>query len=92
MKANKRYDRYYLSYTGVGLPLKLVNSLAFDETNNRNTFFAVMLDKYGHEALIHKVVYGEVEMSHNYNFTPSGELISAEITDIEGATQTITFG
>jgi hypothetical protein len=91
MKANDRYDRYYLSYSGVSLPLKLVSQLDNAEINNRNTFFGAICDANGREEIIHKVVYGEVELIHAYTFNQQGTLTRAEITDIDGETQVLTF-
>lgn len=36
MKALENYDRYYLSYSGIRLPLKLVNQLDTQEIDNRS--------------------------------------------------------
>ncbi len=91
MKANALYDRYYLSYSGVSLPLKLVSPMQPNEIENRNTFFGAMLDGAGREAIIHKVVYGEVEMSHNYGFDDAGKLLWAEITNVDDETQRLEF-
>ncbi|TVZ38802.1 hypothetical protein P886_3184 [Alteromonadaceae bacterium 2753L.S.0a.02] len=91
MKANNTYDRYYLSYTGVRLPLKLVNPLEPAEIENRNTFFGAVLDDQGREAIIHKVVYGDIELAHIYGFDEDGKLRWAEITNADEETQRLEF-
>lgn len=91
MKANDKYDRYYLSYTGIKLPLKLVNQLDAAEIENRNTFFGAILDDQGREAIIHKVVYGTVELAHVYSFDEQGNLRAAHITNADDEEQQLTF-
>ncbi len=38
------YDRYFLSYTGIKLPLKLTSPLERSEIENRNTYFGANFD------------------------------------------------
>ncbi|ACR11313.1 DUF6156 family protein [Teredinibacter turnerae] len=91
MKANEFYDRYYLSYTGIKLPMKLVNPLDPAEIDNRNTFFGALLDDVGREYVIHKVVYGDVELSHTYHFGSDGALLRADIINADGEEQRIDY-
>jgi hypothetical protein len=72
--------RYFVSYTGVKLPLKLINQLEVTDLNNRNTFIRASFD--GQERLLafEKMVYGEVEMWHRYEYDPGGVLRRAEIS------------
>ncbi|MEE2733063.1 MAG: DUF6156 family protein [Pseudomonadota bacterium] len=91
MSETTTYDGYFLSYSGVTLPLKLVRPLAEAEIENRNTFFGVRLDEDGREILIHKVVYGEIELEHRYGYHPDGALRWAEILDDEGEIQRLNF-
>lgn len=81
-----QYDRYYLSYSGIDLPLKLVGDLLPGEVENRNTYFGVLVDTQNQPVLIHKVVYGEVYLQHIYEFDDSQTLISATITTEDGDT------
>ncbi len=81
--------RCFISYSGVGLPLKLVNPL--DSTANRNTFFRAHYDADERMVLCEKVVYGEVEMSHRYEYYPDGTLKRAEITDEDDEVQIVNF-
>lgn len=86
-----QYDRYYLSYSGIKLPLKLVSPLQATEVENRNTYFAACIDKEGRNTLIHKVVYGEIELAHRYGYDPSGKIQWAEITNIDREVQRFEF-
>ncbi|MBA53507.1 MAG: hypothetical protein CMK89_03545 [Pseudomonadales bacterium] len=91
MSESISYDGYYLSYSGVSLPLKLVRPLEAAAIENRNTFFGVCLDGNGREILIHKVVYGEIELEHRYGYHDCGALQWAEILDDEGEIQRLNF-
>jgi len=71
--------RYFVTYSGVSLPLKLVNELAANETANRNTYFRAAFDPEGRLSLCQKVVYNEVELEHRYSYCDSGQLSRAEI-------------
>lgn len=74
--------RYFLTYTGVKLPFKLVTPLTAAEVDNRNTFFKGYYD--GERLLgFDKMVYGEVELAHRYTYRADGSLERAEITDID---------
>lgn len=82
--------RYFLSYSGVKLPLKLVNELIESDTENRNTYFRAAYDEQARMVLCQKVVYGEMEMEHRYSYYDSGALEGAEIT-MAGETRQIRF-
>jgi len=86
-----KYDRYYLSYTGISLPLKLVSPLTESEIANRNTWFGVCLDDDGRVVLIHKRVYGDVELTHRYQYDVSGRLRTAEIISADDEGQRLHF-
>ncbi len=73
--------RYYTSYSGTKLPLKLVGELAADDMRNRNTYFRGTYDAAGQLLCCEKVVYGEVELRHAYRYHPDGRLARAEIDD-----------
>lgn len=85
------YDRYFLSYSGLSLPLKLVGELDPAEIDNRNTFFGACEDKQGRQILVHKVVYGEVELEHRYGYHDCGALSWVDIRDEAGDTQRLNF-
>ena len=85
------YDQYYLSYSGLKLPLKLVSPMKSEEIENRNIYYGVHLDVNGNPISIHKVVYGEIEMQHEYGYSDSGDLKWAEITNIDNEVQRFEF-
>jgi len=70
----------FLSYSGIRLPLKLVNPLDSDEIDNRNTFYRGYFDRHERLLRLEKVVYGEVELEHRYCYYADGLLKQAEIT------------
>ena len=76
---NNLHKRYFGSYSGIKLPLKPVNPLSEDETDNRNTYFCGYYDEDGKMLVCEKWVYGEVEFSHIYEYHTSGKLKSAII-------------
>lgn len=73
--------RYYVSYSGAKLPLKLVNEITEASLNNRNTYYRGYFDADDRMLLCQKVVYGEVESEHQYQYDDSGVLTSAQITE-----------
>jgi hypothetical protein len=78
---NNQYDQYFLSYTGLKLPLQLVSPLRPEDVENRNTFFGVRRDDPGRIVVIHKRVYGAIELEHLYEYHPGGALARATITN-----------
>jgi hypothetical protein len=82
--------RYFLSYSGIKLPLKLVNELVESDTENRNTYFRAAYDEQARMVICQKVVYGEVEMEHRYSYYDSGALEGAAIT-MAGETRQIRY-
>lgn len=71
--------RYFLTYSGVRLPLNLVEPLAAAELQNRNTYFRATYDAEGRLTICEKLVYGEVELSHEYAYRDDGVLARARI-------------
>lgn len=86
-----KYDQFFLSYSGVALPLNLVSEITPDGVENRNTYFGACVDDAGRLTLIHKVVYGEVEMSHRYEYAPEGWLKRAEIINADDEGRRLLF-
>lgn len=70
---------YHLTYSGVTLPLNLVEPLGEADIGNRNTFFRSRVDAQGRMVLVEKMVYGEVELTHRYAYRDDGTLLRAEI-------------
>lgn len=83
--------RYFLTYTGVKLPLKLMTELEPTQLENRNTYFRGYFDEQDRLVGLQKLVYGEVEMEHRYTYHPSGALSSVEIIDADGELNGMTF-
>lgn len=73
--------RYFVSYSGVKLPLKLVNEITAASLNNRNTYYRGYFDDSDRMVLCQKVVYGEVESEHRYQYHANGTLKHAQITE-----------
>jgi hypothetical protein len=71
--------RFFVTYTGVTLPFNLVNAIEPESLANRNTYIRAYFDKAGQLMGFHKVVYGEVELTHRYHYYDSGVLKKAEI-------------
>lgn len=88
--ADKQPWHYYLTYSGVKLPLKLVSHLAEEETRNRNTYFAARLDDDARVVACRKLVYGEVEFEHTYRYHDNGQLSEVTI-DEAGDTRVVKF-
>jgi len=66
--------RYFLTYRGVKLPLCLVEELDAAAVQNRNTCFRATYDRSGRMTCVEKLVYGEVEMRHDYEYQQGGAL------------------
>lgn len=88
MQAN---TRYFLVYSGRGLPLQLSQELQADELRNRNTWFEVDYDAQGRMCRVVKMVYGEAEMRHEYRYNEAGQLSSATIVIGDDEPQHMAF-
>ena len=71
--------RYFLTYTGVGIPFRLVTPLDEAQVPNRNTFIRAWFDRDERLIGFDKLVYGEVELAHRYGYHADGALARAEI-------------
>ncbi|TCJ11519.1 hypothetical protein EZJ19_15295 [Parasulfuritortus cantonensis] len=83
--------RYFLSYAGVGLPFKLITPLGEDQVANRNTYIKGYFDTGGSLLGFDKLVYGEVELAHRYEYAADGRLRRAEIIDIDGESTVLEY-
>ena len=83
--------RYFVSYSGVQLPLNLVQPLEPDGLRNRNTYFRAWYNSQGQLVTCQKIVYGEIEMEHRYEYRVDGRLASARIIDAEGEVTELGF-
>ena len=91
MNLETRYDRYYLTYSGASLPLKMLSALSEDSIENRNTYFGVNLDALGRIITVHKLVYGSIELSHHYEYDEQGYLAFAQINNTDGEANKLWF-
>jgi hypothetical protein len=83
--------RYFLTYRGVKLPLTLAEELAPDAIRNRNTYFQAEYDDAGRLCWLEKLVYGEVEMRHDYVYDEAGSLREARIHMVDEEPQQLVF-
>lgn len=83
--------RYFVTYSGVKLPFKLCQPLEATSLGNRNTYFRAWFDAQDRITGFQKMVYGEVELEHRYEYCASGMLESAEIVDAEGEVTVLHF-
>ena len=89
MSENTRL-KYFLSYSGRGLPLNLVSAIEPAGLENRNTYFRAEYDAQDRLTLCEKIVYGEVELRHSYRYRENGALATATI-EMDGETTELTF-
>ena len=83
--------RFFTSYSGVKLPFNLVNAIAAEALSNRNTFIRAYFDQAGMLSGFDKVVYGEVELSHRYEYHDNGRLKRAEIVMLDEEPAAVIF-
>ncbi len=83
--------RYFLTYRGVALPLTLTEELAPDALQHRNTYFRAAFDAQGRTLWLEKLVYGEVEMRHDYGWHDDGRLASARVHTLDEETRELRF-
>ena len=88
---NRATLRFFVTYTGIRLPFRLVNELPANEVENRNTYFRGYFDKQERLTGFDKLAYGEIELAHRYTYHDSGKLSAAEITNIDGETTLLVF-
>jgi hypothetical protein len=89
MSSDEGDYRYFLTYSGVSLPLNLVSPLSADDLSNRNTYFRARYDEEERLLLCEKIVYGEVELSHAYEYRAEGGLARALIALGEDETEVL---
>jgi hypothetical protein len=74
---------YFITYSGVALPFRLVEPLPADEIGNRNTYIRAWFNVAGKLTAFDKMVYGEVELAHRYAYHSNGALALAEIRMVD---------
>lgn len=91
--SEQRTVRCFLTYSGVKLPLQLSQELDAASLRHRNTYFRAEYDAQGRMLRCDKMVYGEVEMRHDYSYDEAGVLREAIITSAdEDEPQVMSFG
>lgn len=83
--------RYYTSYSGITLPLKLVGEIAADDMANRNTFFEGHFNDQDQLCLCRKIVSGETDLEHRYYYYDNGIIQRAIITEEDGEQTILMF-
>jgi hypothetical protein len=83
--------RYYLTYSGVKLPLSLMEELPAEKLGHRITYFCGYYDEAGRMTALRKMVYGEIEMEHRYHYDENGVLRRAEVIDMDEEVETMAF-
>lgn len=83
--------RNYVSYSGVKLPLKLVSPIEGETLDGRITFFRGYYDDEDKLLKLEKVVYGEIEFEHRYEYYPDGRIKSAELIEPDETPRLMEF-
>lgn len=83
--------RHYVSYSGVTLPLKLITPLDDDSVDKRITYFRGYYNDQEQLVVVEKVVYGEIEFEHRYQYHPDGRLKSVELREADEEFRVIQF-
>ena len=83
--------RYYVSYTGISLPLKLITPLENESLDRRITYFCGYYNDQEQLMVVEKVVYGEIEFEHRYQYHSNGRLKSAELIEADEAPRVMEF-
>jgi hypothetical protein len=83
--------RHFVSYTGVKLPLKLITPLEGESVDKRITYFRGYYNAQEQLLRVEKVVYGEIEFEHRYDYYPDGRLKSAQLLEVDEAPRVLNF-
>jgi hypothetical protein len=83
--------RYFLATSGVKLPLKLVNQIESTALTNRNTYIRAWYDESERLLRFEKLVYGDIELSHVYDYDADGRLRRAEILMLDEDPTVLNF-
>ncbi len=71
---------FFVTYTGVKMPFKLVEPIPAAALTHRNTFIKAWFDAGGALMGFDKMVYGEIELAHRYSYHGNGALRRAEVS------------
>jgi hypothetical protein len=83
--------RHFVTYSGVDLPLNLVTPLEENELEQRITFFRGYYDGGEQLLAVEKVVYGEIEFEHHYQYHGDGRLKRVELIEADEEARVMQF-
>jgi hypothetical protein len=83
--------RHYVSYSGVELPLNLITPLEGENLDRRITYFRGYYNDQQQLVALEKVVYGEVEFEHRYEYHADGRLKSAVLIEVDEDPRVVQF-
>jgi hypothetical protein len=83
--------RHFVSYTGVALPLKLITPIEDGSLERRITYFRGYYNDQEQLMVVEKVVYGEIEFEHRYQYHADGRLKSAELIEEDEEPRVMEF-
>src|SRR3974390_2769070 len=83
MEEARQEWRSFVFFSGVKMPFNLVNAIAEESLSNRNTFIRAYFDNAGLLTGFDKVVYGEIELTHRYQYHGNGTLRRAEVAMLD---------
>lgn len=83
--------RFFITYTGVKMPFRLVEPIPEAQLTHRNTFIRAWFDASGQLTGFDKMVYGEVELAHRYSYHGNGALKRAEVRMVDEDTVVVAF-
>ena len=72
--------RYFVTDSGVKLPLRPITPIEEADIENRNTCIRAELDGQDRLTGVEKIVYDEAELVHRYEYDCEGGLKKAQIT------------
>lgn len=90
-RTHERECRHFLTYSGIKLPLNLLTPLEEADIANRNTYFRAYYDEQDRMVVCQKMVYGEIELEHRYEYYPSGALKRVEIVETDDDPKIMCF-
>jgi len=91
MDQTSQQCRFFVSYSGISCRFNLINAIAVEALSNRNTFIRAYFDDAERLSGFDKMVYGEVELSHRYEYHGNGRLRRAEIMMLDEEPVTMDF-
>jgi len=71
--------RYFVTYTGVKPPVKLLDEMPATGLTNRNTYFRGWYNADEQLVKLEKAVYDGIELRHDYLYHPNGRIAQATI-------------